>query len=65
MSSHRRWTQTDITDLRDRARVAISCGSLADDVGRSPDDVARMMARLRVVLARMDVRPLTGVEPTS
>jgi len=57
---HRRWTQSDITDLRGRARLGGSLCDVADGLGRAPDDVVRMMGRLRLCLVGVQARPSVG-----
>jgi len=39
VNAHRRWTQSDITDLLGRARLGGSLRDVADGLGRAPDDV--------------------------
>jgi hypothetical protein len=46
---HARWTQTDITMLRERVGAGASIDDLASLLGRSASDVAHMMDRLRLV----------------
>ncbi len=47
---HARWTQTDITTLRERLSSGISLSDLAGLLGRSNEDVQHMMTRLRLGL---------------
>lgn len=45
---HVRWTQTDITNLRERAGSGAPLTELAMLLGRSTEDVHHMMMRLRI-----------------
>ncbi len=47
---HARWTQTDITNLRERAGSGAPLTELVMLLGRSAEDVRHMMIRLRIVL---------------
>ena len=42
----RRWTQTDISELRRRLGVGESAEQIADGLARSEEDVRRMAVRL-------------------
>lgn len=46
--SDRRWTQTDITVLRERSRAGADVDALATDLQRTEGDVMRMMVRLHL-----------------
>lgn len=45
-----RWTQTDISALRDQARAQISPIAIAASLARTEQDTVRMAARLRIKL---------------
>lgn len=47
---HARWTQSDITSLRERASSGAPLIDLAMMLGRSSEDVHHMMIRLRITL---------------
>jgi hypothetical protein len=46
--THQRWTQTDITALRARHGAAETVQAIAHALQRTPENVASMMARLRL-----------------
>jgi hypothetical protein len=46
--THQRWTQTDITALRTRNAAAEPVQTIADALRRTPENVATMIARLRL-----------------
>ena len=48
MNDQRRWTQSDITDLRGRVLLGATLVELASDLARTSGDVVRMAARLRI-----------------
>ncbi len=48
MNDQRRWTQSDIADLRGRALLGATLGELAGDLARTSADVVHMAARLRI-----------------
>ena len=48
MSTHQRWTQSDITELRSRLELGTAVRDIADALKRGPDEVSAMMARLRL-----------------
>jgi hypothetical protein len=48
MNPHRRWTQTDLTDLRARVQSGEELLDVSDAIGRTIDDVVRMATRLRI-----------------
>lgn len=50
--THQRWTQTDITSLRSRHGAAETVQTIADALHRTPENVAAMMARLRLRASR-------------
>lgn len=43
---HQRWTQSDITALRTSAQTGMPLTDLVRALGREPEDVSRMVARL-------------------
>jgi len=46
MAEHKRWTQTDITELRARLEVGESAVEISELLQRSSEDVVGMMSRL-------------------
>ena len=48
MTSHKRWTQAHISDLRTRIRAGSSAVEVAEYLDRNVEDVASMMVRLRL-----------------
>lgn len=54
---HRRWTQSDITDLRLRIQGGASVADLVKMLQRGAADVAAMTARLRLVPTAAPARP--------
>ena len=48
MIAYQRWTQSGLTDLRQRLKDGATCAEIAAAVGRSPDMVLLMMKRLRL-----------------
>jgi predicted transcriptional regulator len=50
LNPHRRWTQTDITALRDLLQQGQSVGEIANRLHRNPEEVSSMMRRLRLRL---------------
>lgn len=48
MTPHRRWTQADITDLRERVGAGTPPAKIAEAAARSVEDVARMIGRLHL-----------------
>jgi hypothetical protein len=59
VNPHKRWTQTDITELRQRVNDGQGTRAIADAIGRSEDDVRTMIGRLRLVQSG-DPRLLAG-----
>lgn len=53
MTTHQRWTQTDITELRARLRAGSSIAAIAEATGRTPETVDAMMRRLRLRVGRL------------
>jgi hypothetical protein len=49
---HARWTQTDITTLRERVNDNTPLHELAKLLGRSPHDVQQMIDRLHLTESR-------------
>jgi len=45
-----RWTQTDITELREQVKSGTSISDLASVLDRSAADVTQMMERLRLTV---------------
>jgi hypothetical protein len=50
MNEHRRWTQTHITELRERVQIGGALADIASALGRTPDEVTTMVRRLRLRL---------------
>jgi Mn-dependent DtxR family transcriptional regulator len=50
MNPHRRWTQTDITTLRDLLQQGRPVADVAARLHRNPEEVSSMMRRLRLRL---------------
>jgi hypothetical protein len=50
MNEHRRWTQTHITELRDRLQLGQALADIAKSLERTPEDITAMMRRLRLRL---------------
>jgi predicted transcriptional regulator len=50
MNPHRRWTQTDITALRDLLQRGQPVPEIANRLHRNPEEVSSMMQRLRLRL---------------
>jgi hypothetical protein len=48
LAAHRRWTQTDINDLRVRVLAGASLVDLATQTGREAADISAMAYRLRL-----------------
>jgi hypothetical protein len=48
--AHRRWTQSDITDLRGRIQAGATLSDLSRALGRQSADVSTMAGRLGLVL---------------
>ena len=46
MNTEKRWTQTDITELRVRLEGGESAAEISEALERSPDNVLAMMSRL-------------------
>jgi hypothetical protein len=46
MAAEKRWTQTDITELRGRLEGGESAVEISEALERSPDNVLAMMSRL-------------------
>lgn len=46
MNAEKRWTQTDITELRGRLEGGESALEISESLQRSSDDVLAMMSRL-------------------
>jgi len=46
MVAQRRWTQTDITELRSRLESGESASAICDALERSSEDLLAMMSRL-------------------
>lgn len=51
---HRRWTQTDINDLRSGVVGGVGVEAIADALGRTVEDTRAMALRLRL---RTEVKP--------
>jgi hypothetical protein len=58
MNDQRRWTQSDITDLRGLALLGATLEKLAGDLARTPVDVVRMAARLRIHISSVKLSGL-------
>jgi hypothetical protein len=50
MNTHRRWTQTDITALRDQLQQGHPVTEIANRLHRNSEEVSSMMQRLRLRL---------------
>lgn len=50
LASKRRWTQTDISQLRREAADGATIDVLSTSLAREPDEVFRMAARLNVII---------------
>jgi iron uptake system EfeUOB component EfeO/EfeM len=48
MNPHRRWTQTDLTDLRARVQGGENLTDICPAIGRTIEDITRMTTRLRI-----------------
>lgn len=48
--SKRRWTQTDISQLRREVADGATIDALSINLAREPDEVFRMAARLNVII---------------
>ncbi len=53
---HKRWTQTDIDDLRSGTTGGMEVETIADALGRTVEDTRAMASRLRL---RVGIRPAT------
>lgn len=53
---HKRWTQTDIDDLRSGTAGGMEVETIADALGRTVEDTRAMASRLRL---RVGTRPAT------
>ena len=53
---HKRWTQTDIDDLRSGTARGMEVETIADALGRTVEDTRAMASRLRL---RVGIRPAT------
>ncbi len=61
---HRRWTQGDITDLRQRLSLGEAKTEIAAAIGRPITNVMAMMARLRLRetgVAQHALKPVLGL----
>lgn len=48
MIPHQRWTQTALTDLRQRVKDGATCAEIATAMGRPPETVQSMMRRFQL-----------------
>ncbi len=53
MNPHQRWTQSAITELRERVQLGETLADIVTALERQPGDVSAMMGRLRLRFAAM------------
>lgn len=52
INTHRRWTQTDINDLRTGVASGVGVDAIADALGRTVEDTRAMVMRLNLRATR-------------
>lgn len=52
VSTHQRWTQTDITNLRSRLQAGDSVPDIARAMSRLPDGIMSMAKRLQLKISK-------------